>query len=94
VKKLTLYCAILKELCEYYFSNVYTLTIFPSKWYSQTILEEQGIKSLEVIVNFSKLKHIGFSEKFRFKYLSVLKTTLFKSLKISSMSINVRTLDL
>ncbi len=93
IKDLTVYHATIKEPCEYYFSNVDSLTILPSQKYYKPNLGSGAIKSLKTMVNLAHLKHLGISVKFRLKDPGVLLKILHESPELSSISISIRTLE-
>ncbi|CAF3346471.1 unnamed protein product [Rotaria socialis] len=92
-KILTVYHATLKDPCLCYFSNVTSLTILPSEQYFKPRLGTQDIRSLKKIINFSNLKHIGISVKFRLKEPSILLRLLQDLPQLSSIVISIRALE-
>ncbi|CAF3344920.1 unnamed protein product [Rotaria socialis] len=92
-KILTVYHATLKDPCLCYFSNVTSLTILPSEQYFKPRLGTQDIRSLKKIINFSNLKHIGISVKFRLKEPSILLRLLQDLPQLSSIVISICALE-
>ncbi|CAM4822986.1 unnamed protein product [Rotaria magnacalcarata] len=93
VKILTLYHATLKDTYLCYFSNVTSLTILPSEQYFKPRLGTQDMRSLKKIINFSSLKHIGISLKFRLKEPSILLRLLQDLPQLSSIMVSIRVLE-
>jgi hypothetical protein len=77
VRKLILHQKSIREKCEYYFSNVESLTL--------KFLCEKDVELLKMIVNLKNLKHLNISSKCK---TDILLEILKQSPQLSSLTIN------
>ena len=88
VTNLTLYYGTIKEGCQYYFTNVTSLTILPSKESNNNHLDKSSVQSLKKIINLSNLTYFGVSYKFKLNAHSFLSELVKESPRLSSMKIS------
>ncbi|CAF4005416.1 unnamed protein product, partial [Rotaria sordida] len=81
---LTLASAVITDKCQYYFSNVKSLTIIPFK-YDHNLLHVQFLK---IIINLSNLKYLDVSKIWKMLTSSILLEILKESPQLSSLIID------
>ncbi len=81
----------MKKECEFYFSNVESLTLEDelksSEYFEDWYLYEEHVQSLEIIVNLNNLKHLNISSECRMDMLRLLLAILKQSSQLSSLTI-------
>lgn len=86
VTNLTLNLEILTKKSQYYFSNVTSLTLIPSKIFGQRILTIRHIEYLKTIFNLYNLKHLNIERIYVMESSFVLLEILKQAPQLSSIT--------